>query len=164
MKIKTEYITSFLLFFPLLIIQITIVPLIAINGVVPDLLIILLVFYTLRLGQLEGTIIGFSYGLFYDLITGGLLGSSMLSKAITGFVVGYFFNENKKDIYLKSYVFPLVVLLGSTVDSFILSFFTTIELNTNMLGLFVQQGLLPGIYTAILSIIVIIFYPRRRLS
>lgn len=164
MKIKTEYITSILLFFPLLIIQITIVPLIAINGIIPDLLIILLVYYTLRLGQLEGTIIGFTYGLFYDLITGGLLGSSMLSKAITGFIVGYFFSENKKDIYFKSYVFPLIVLLGSTVDSFILSFFTTVELNTNMAGLFIQQGLLPGIYTAILSIIVVIFYPRRRIS
>jgi rod shape-determining protein MreD len=163
-KIRTEYITAVLLFFPLLIIQITIVPLIAINGVIPDLIIILLVYYTLQFGQIEGAVLGFAYGLFYDLITGGLLGSSMLSKALTGFIAGYFFNENKKDIYLKSYLFPLIVLLGSTIDSFILSFFSTIELNTNVLGLFIQQGLLPGIYTAIFSIIVVIFYPRRSLE
>lgn len=164
MKIRTEYITSVLLFFPVLIAQITVVPLIAVNGVIPDLIIVLLVYYTLQLGQMEGTILGFTYGLFYDLITGGLLGSSMLSKSLTGFIAGYFYNENKKDVYLKSYMFPLIVFLGSTIDSFMLSFFSTSELNTNVFGLFVQQGLLPGIYTVVFSIIVVIFYPRRSLQ
>ena len=102
---KIDYLVAILLFFPLLIIQTTIVPLIAINGVIPDLIIILLAFYALKMGQLHGTILGFIYGLLFDLITGGLLGSSMLSKTVTGFVIGYFYNENKKDIYLKSFIF-----------------------------------------------------------
>ena len=129
---KIDYIIAVLLFFPLLIIQTTIVPLIAINGVVPDLIIILVVFYTLKMGQMHGTVLGFIYGLLFDLITGGLLGSSMLSKTITGFITGYFYNENKKDIYLKSFIFPLIVLLASTIDSFILSFFSTLDLNTSI--------------------------------
>lgn len=161
---KIDYIVAVLLFFPLLIIQTTIVPLIAINGVIPDLIIILLAFYTLKMGQLHGTILGFIYGLLFDLITGGLLGSSMLSKTMTGFVIGYFYNENKKDIYLKSFIFPLIVLLASTIDSFILSFFSTIDLNTSITTFFIEQGILPGIYTAVFSIIVIVFYPRRSIS
>jgi rod shape-determining protein MreD len=161
---KIEYIFAVLLFFPLLIIQTTIVPLIAINGVIPDLIIILLAFYTLKLGQLHGTILGFIYGFLFDLITGGLIGSSMLSKTLTGFITGYFYNENKKDIYLKSLIFPLIVLLASTVDSFILSFFSTADLNTSITTFFIEQGILPGIYTAVFSIIVIVFYPRRRIE
>ena len=161
---KIDYLVAILLFFPLLIIQTTIVPLIAINGVIPDLIIILLAFYALKMGQLHGTILGFSYGLLFDLITGGLLGSSMLSKTITGFVIGYFYNENKKDIYLKSFIFPLIVLLASTIDSFILSFFSTVDLNTSITTFFIEQGILPGIYTAVFSIIVIVFYPRRSSS
>jgi len=161
---KIDYIVAVLLFFPLLIIQTTIVPLVAINGVIPDLIIILLVFYTLKMGQMHGTILGFTYGLLFDLITGGLLGSSMLSKTITGFITGYFYNENKKDIYLKSLIFPLIVLLASTIDSFILSFFSTIDLNTSITTFFIEQGILPGIYTAVFSIIVIVFYPRRSSS
>lgn len=161
---KIDYTIAILLFFPLLIIQTTIVPLVAINGVIPDLIIILLVFYTLKMGQLHGTILGFIYGLLFDLITGGLLGSSMLSKTITGFITGYFYNENKKDIYLKSLIFPLIVLLASTIDSFILSFFSAIDLNTSITTFFIEQGILPGIYTAVFSIIVIVFYPRRSSS
>ena len=161
---KIDYIFAILIFFPLLIIQTTIVPLVAINGIIPDLIIVLLVFYTLKMGQLHGTILGFIYGLLFDLITGGLLGSSMLSKTITGFVTGYFYNENKRDIYLKSMMFPLIVLLASTIDSFILSFFSTIDLNTSITTFFMEQGILPGIYTAVFSIIVIVFYPRRSSS
>ena len=161
---KIDYIVAVLLFFPLLVIQTTIVPLVAINGVIPDLIIILLVFYTLKMGQVHGTVLGFIFGLLFDLITGGLLGSSMLSKTLTGFVTGYFYNENKKDIYLKSLIFPLIVLLASTIDSFILSFFSTIDLNTSITTFFIEQGILPGIYTAVFSIIVIVFYPRRSSS
>ena len=161
---KTDYILAILLFFPLLVIQTTIVPLLAVNGIIPDLIIILLAFYTLKMGQLHGTILGFVYGLLFDLITGSLLGSSMLSKTITGFVIGYFYNENKKDIYLKSLLFPLIVLLGSTVDSFILSFFSTTDLNISITTFFIEQGILPGIYTAVFSIIVIVFYPRRMID
>jgi rod shape-determining protein MreD len=161
---RTDYILAVLLFFPLLVIQTTIVPLIAVNGVIPDLIIILLVFYTLKMGQLHGTILGFIFGFLFDIITGGLIGSSMLSKTVAGFVTGYFYNENKKDLYLKSFLFVLIVLLGSTIDSFILAFFTTINLNTSIITFFIEQGILPGIYTAVFSIIVIVFFPRRSFS
>lgn len=161
---RTDFILAILFFFPLLVIQTTIIPLIAVNGIVPDLIIILLVFYTLKLGQLHGTVIGFIYGFLFDFIMGGLLGSAMLSKTVTGFITGFFYNESKKELYLKSLVFSLIVFLASTIDSFILSFFTTISLNTTIAGFFIEQGILPGIYTAVFSIIVIVFYPRRSIS
>ncbi len=158
---RSEYIVSILLFFPLLVIQTTVVPFISINGVVPDLILIFLVFYTLKGGQIYGMLLGFLYGFLFDVITGSLIGSAMLSKTLVGFIAGYFYNENKQEIYFKSYSFALIVLLCSVVDSVIYSFFSAVDLSKNILLLFFEQGMLPGFYTAVVSLVVIIFYPRR---
>ena len=64
--IKSQYIISILLFFPLLLIQTTIVPLLAIDTVIPDLIIILLVYYSITQGQIYGSILGFTYGFLFD--------------------------------------------------------------------------------------------------
>jgi len=161
---RAHYLISILLFFPLLVIQTTIVPLVSINGVVPDLILILLVFYGVRYGQIYGTVLGFVYGFLFDLITGSLLGSAMLSKTVSGFIAGYFSNENKREVYLKSYIFSLIVLLCTLVDTIIYSFFSTIDLSKSFLVLFFEQALLPALYTAAISILVSIFYPKRSLS
>ena len=158
---RVLYIFAIILFFPLLILQSTIVPLISIVGVIPDLILILLVYFTLRLGQIHGTILGFVYGFLLDMITGNIFGSAMIAKTISGFVAGYFYNENKLDIYFKSVVFSLIVLLSATIDSFIFSFFSSVELEKSILLRFLQQGMFPGIYTAIISLVLVMFHPRR---
>lgn len=161
---RSEYIWSIVLFFPLLIVQTTIVPLIAVHGVMPDLIMILLVFYSISCGQIYGTVLGFVYGLLFDLITGSLLGSTMLSKTLAGFIAGYFSNENKRELYFKSYIFLLIVFLCSVVDLVVSSFFSSIDLTTSLVRLLFEQGILPGIYTAVLSIFVIMFYPKRSIN
>jgi rod shape-determining protein MreD len=137
------------------------VPFISVNGVTPDLILIMLVFYTIRNGQIYGTALGFVYGFLFDLITGGLLGSAMLSKTIAGFIAGYFSNENKREIYFRTHNFVLIVLLCSIVDLIINTLFSTIDLNSSIILLFFEQGVLPGIYTSLLSALIILFYPKR---
>ena len=159
---RSDYIISILVFIPVLIVQTTVIPLISLNGVIPDLVLIFLVFYAIKNGQVYGTILGFIYGLLFDLITGSLLGSAMLSKTISGFIAGYFSNENKREQYLKSYNFALIVLLCAAIDSIVYSFFSAIELNRNVFLIFFQQGMLPGLYTSAISIFLIFFLPRRR--
>lgn len=161
---RSEFVYPILWFFPVLVIQITIVPLIAVNGIVPDLVIILLVFYSLKRGQLYGTVLGFVYGLLFDLITGSLLGSSMLAKTLAGFVAGYFSNENKIEIYFRSYNFALIVLLCSVINAVITAFFGNIDVNNNLFAMTFQLGLMPGLYTAVISLISIVFYPRRKFT
>ncbi len=160
---RAQYLFSLLLFLPLLVLQTTIIPFISINGVVPDLILILLVFYSIKYGQIYGTVLGFVYGFLFDLITGSLFGSAMLAKTLAGFTAGYFSNENKQETYFKSYTFALVVFLCGIVDSIVYSFFSTAEFSTNILLLFFEQGIMPGLYTAVVSIFVIIFYPKRYL-
>jgi rod shape-determining protein MreD len=158
---RNLYIAAIVLFFPLLVLQSTIIPFMAIGGVTPDLILILLVYFTLRLGQLHGTILGFVYGFLLDLITGNIFGSAMIAKTISGFITGYFFNENKLDIYFKSFIFSLIVFLSATVDSFIFSFFSSVELEKSVLLRFFEQGIFPGIYTAVSSLVLVMFHPRR---
>ena len=158
---RSDYIIPIILFAILLIIQTTIVNLISINGIVPDLILILLVFYSIKNNQIYGMLLGFVFGFLFDLITGSLLGSSVISKTITGFTAGYFSNENKRDFYLSSYAFPLIVLLCGIIDSFIFSFFSSSDLRTSFVFLMLQQGIYPGLYSAFISIVVVFFMPKR---
>ena len=105
------YILPVIYFFIVLLLQTTVVNLISINYIVPDLILILLVFYTIKNNQTYGMVLGFIFGFLFDIITGSLVGSSVISKTMCGFTAGYFSNENKRDMYLNSYAFPLIVLL-----------------------------------------------------
>ncbi len=160
--IKTQYIISIVLFFPLLLIQTTVIPLVAIDTVIPDLILILLVYYSINEGQIYGSILGFVYGFLIDIITGTTLGSAMIAKTLAGFTAGYFSSENKKDQYLVSYNFGLIVLLSSLIDSTINAFFSSINFTSNIFVLFFHYGLLPAIYTASVGLMLMIFYPKRR--
>jgi len=161
--IKPQYIISILLFFPLLLVQTTIVPLLAIDTVIPDLILILLVYYSITQGQIYGTVLGFIYGFLFDIITGSLLGSAMIAKTLAGFTAGYFSAENKRDQYLVSYYFALIVLISSLTDSTINAFFSSISFTSNIFLIFFQYALLPAIYTSAIALMGMIFYPKRKL-
>ncbi len=158
---KWELITPFITFFAVLLVQLTVIPLIAIAGVIPDLVLISLVYYSISRDQFYGTILGGTYGVFLDLITGSLLGSSMLSKTIAGFTAGYFSTETKKEINISTYIFSLIVFICALIDSIIFSFFSAFDVQTNIFKLLFEQALLPSLYTALVSVL-FIFSPFRR--
>jgi len=158
---KWELITPFITFFAVLLVQLTVVPLIAIAGVIPDLVLITLVYYSISRDQFYGTVLGGTYGIFLDLITGSLLGSSMLSKTIAGFTAGYFSTETKKEINIGTYIFSLIVFICALIDSIIFSFFSAFDVQTNIFKLLFEQALLPSLYTAMVSVL-FIFSPFRR--
>ncbi len=158
---KWELITPFITFFAVLLVQLTVVPLIAIAGVIPDLVLISLVYYSISRDQFYGTVLGGTYGVFLDLITGSLLGSSMLSKTIAGFTAGYFSTETKKEINITTYIFSLIVFICALIDSIIFSFFSAFDVQTNIFKLLFEQALLPSLYTAMVSVL-FIFSPFRR--
>jgi rod shape-determining protein MreD len=144
------------------VIQVTVVPLIAIGSVIPDLLIILIVMFSLKFGQFYGTFFGTITGLFFDFVSGGILGSAMFAKTISGFLAGFFFNENKIEYNTATLFLSLIVFLISTVDSFFYLLMTSSEIKLTASHLFLQQGVLPGIYTSLLSIPIVIYNQRRK--
>lgn len=159
---RAQFIIAIILFFPVLLLQTTVVPLISIGGIIPDLVLILLVFYTINNGQIFGTVLGFIFGFLFDLITGSLLGSAMIAKILAGFIAGYFSSETKRDNYLKPFNFSLIVLLAALVDSVVYSFFSAIDFNTTLMKIMFDHAFLPALFTGVISMFLIFFYPKRK--
>lgn len=108
-----RYVRSFLIVMGLLLIQITFLPLISIEGIVPDILLIWVVYNAVRRGQTEGMVAGFVVGLLQDFASTSFFGLAALSKTIAGFLAGYFFNENKIPQLLGTYRFLLIIAICS---------------------------------------------------
>ncbi|MFA3782921.1 rod shape-determining protein MreD [Melioribacteraceae bacterium 4301-Me] len=147
----------------LIIVQFTLVPLISIEGVVPNLPIIAVIYYTLLYGQLYGTYFGFFSGLIFDIASGGLLGAAMFTFTISAFLSGYFCNENKIEQNTSTFMFSLIVFIVSIINCFIYSAISTKVQAIGFLFLFLYTGLLPGIYTLIFSFAVPLIKPKGNL-
>jgi rod shape-determining protein MreD len=70
------------------LVQFTVVPVVGVGGIVPDVPIVLTVLLALRYGSEAGCLTGFALGLAQDAVAGGPLGLHALSKALLGFVAG----------------------------------------------------------------------------
>jgi rod shape-determining protein MreD len=158
---KLKYVLPLFVFIPVVLIQLTVIPFVAIQEVVPNLILIAVVYFSISNGQIFGTITGASYGLLFDLISGNLVGSHMLSKTVAGFVAGYFSGETRREKYIYTYSFTLVILLSALADAMIFSFFSVIDFNTNFLMALFNHALSPSIYTSIVSILVVVIPYKR---
>jgi rod shape-determining protein MreD len=87
--------------------QTTIVPVIEIAGIKPDLLLVALFFLSIRFGQMTAVWVGFFLGLSQDLFTPSILGQNALAKAVAAFLAG-FFNER---VMRLDIVFRMVLML-----------------------------------------------------
>lgn len=161
---KFKHFIPVLFFLPVVLVQLTIVPLISVQEVVPDLLLIAVVYFSISFGQIFGTFTGAAYGLVFDLISGSLIGSNMLSKTIAGFIAGYFSGETKRDKYLYTYSFIIVVFLTGLINATIFSFFSVIDFNTNILLVLFNHALLPSIYTSLISILIVLIPSKRTIG
>ena len=122
----------------------------------------LVVTFTLFYGQLFGTILGAFTGLLFDLVSGGIIGSAMFSKTIAAFIAGYFFNENKIDYNTSTSFLMVIVFISSALNSFFYLLITASEIKLTVSHLILEQGILPGIYTSVFSLPIIILNQKRK--
>jgi rod shape-determining protein MreD len=156
-----NYLKPVLFFIPLAIIQLVVIPLISIYNITPNLVLILIVYYTLKDGQVFGTILGFILGLLLDLFSGGLIGAFMFSFTISAFLAGYFYSENKMDTNLATYFFLLIVFISACVNSFLFARISNSTSNVSLLLLLIEEGLLPGLYTTLFGLPIVVFNSRK---
>ncbi len=146
-----------LIFIPLLILQLTVVPLISYQGIGPDLVLLTVIYFSIKEGQVFGAVLGFIIGFLFDFFSGGIIGVSMFSKTIAGFIAGYFYNENKIDLTLGSAFFMVIVFLCSSIDSLLFSLFSASESVSTVTAFFFKRSFLPGLYTSAFSLPSIIY-------
>jgi rod shape-determining protein MreD len=114
-----RHLRSALIALVLFVLQTVFVPFMMLGGVVPDLLLIWVVYTALRRGQVEAMVAGFAVGLLQDVTTTQFFGLAALAKTLAGFTAGYFFNENRTAQTLGSYRFLLIVATASIVQNLI---------------------------------------------
>ncbi|HTX18189.1 MAG TPA: rod shape-determining protein MreD [Bacteroidota bacterium] len=144
-----------------IIFQTTVVPFAAILNIVPDVLLVWIVYVAIRLGQIPATVAGFAIGLIIDLVSGHFIGLSALSKTVAGFVAGYFYNENKVDYTLGSYQFLIVVGLSSLVHNIIYFVIFVQGSDITFWTAIFRFGLFSTIYTLVLAVLPVFGYSRK---
>jgi rod shape-determining protein MreD len=145
----------------LLLLQTTIVPFLALDSYLPDLLLIWVVYTAIRRGQVEAAVMGFLVGLLQDATTTQFFGLAALAKTVGGFAAGYFFNENKTEQTLSSYRFLLILLLVSLIHNilYFTIFFQGIEVS--LLVATLRTSVFTSLYTVLFGMLPMFAFARK---
>ncbi len=101
-----------------LLIQLTLINSITILGLKPDLIMVVVVVFSLLKGEKEGTISGFASGLLQDIFSTGLLGINALVKTVIGFTCGIL----REKIFHEHILFliPVITFIASITQSILI--------------------------------------------
>lgn len=106
----------FMMIFVLL--QTTLMHHIAIEGVIPDLSLIVLIFLANRNGRVTGETAGFAGGLVEDFLSLSPMGFHALMKTVIGFLYGYTFGV----VFIGSLLMPMLMVgIASLIKAFLAS-------------------------------------------
>lgn len=149
----------------IIVFQISIVNLIQIGGLTPNLMIILVVWITLSEGQFAGLFAGFLAGLIFDVATFDLIGTNALAQTVNAFVAGFFYKQGKEDLTLKRFGFIITVFVGSVFHN-IVYFFLYLKLSElDFFSFFFKYGIATSLYTTVFAVAAILFkMPRKEVN
>lgn len=147
----------------LILLHTTLVNVVTVGTAVPDVLLIWVVYLAIQFGQLAGTILGFSIGLFIDLLSGndGMVGLAALSKSLAGFLAGYFYQENKTEQTLSSARFVVAVGLAALLHNAIYFVIFLYGSDVGWWRAIAWHGIPSTLYTTALSIVPMSLFRRR---
>jgi len=156
-----HYVRSAFALLVLLLLQTTFIPFLSINGFLPDVLLIWVVYIAVTRGQMEATITGFAVGLLQDVVAVQFFGLSALTKTIAGFVAGYFFNENITDQTLGSYRFLLITLLSSFVHNVLYYGIFLQGIQDALFTTMIEFSVAVSLYTALVAVFPMFTFVRK---
>lgn len=133
-----------------LLIQLTLINAITILGLKPDLILVVVVIFSLLKGEKEGTISGFASGLLQDIFSTGLLGINALIKTVIGFTCGIL----REKIFHEHILFliPVITFIASFIQSILIFFLLrTFGIEYNLIWSLKQVALPEALYSSLLS-------------
>ena len=123
---RETLLTTALLLFALLL-QSTLFQLVSINGVVPDIALIVLIFASYRKGTRVGLVSGFFSGFFEDFMSLTPLGFNSLVRTIIGFLYGLLYGSFVIDTILIPILFTIVATIMKAFLSWLTSFLFAVK-------------------------------------
>jgi rod shape-determining protein MreD len=146
----------------LLLLQASLVDMLSMKGIAPDLLLIFIVYLAVREGQMYVLPWGFALGLVLDLSTGTVLGLSALSKSAAAFTAGYFYSDNKISMTLSTYRFLLLVFLTAAVHNTIYFVIFTMGSEIGFFNAVFGLGLASALFTTTVAVLPMLVAARGR--
>lgn len=95
------------------VLQSTLLPLVAFKGIHPDLLLVMVVSCALLSGKERGVGIGFFAGLLQDLVSGSIFGINTLSKLATGYILGL----AERKVFKEHVLLPILATAVATIGN-----------------------------------------------
>jgi rod shape-determining protein MreD len=145
-----------LMFIFLILLQTTLIPLLSIQDIYPDLLLIGVVITGIRHGATPAILAGCVVGFVQDAAVTQLYGLSALAKSLAGFVAGYFSREKLKyNFQITLGVVAATALTNTVLYQFIYYFSSNINV-----GWIILRYMMPHfIYTVIIGMMVNAIWP-----
>jgi rod shape-determining protein MreD len=150
----------------LVVIDSTLVKFLSIANIVPDILLIWIVYVAVREGQIAGTTAGFCIGLAVNLmnVTDNMMGLAALAKTFAGFTAGYFYNENKTYNTLGGYQFIVIVAVASVVHNTLYFIIFLQGSGLSWMQSVLSYGIPTTAYTAAVALLPMFAFARKYLS
>ena len=145
----------------LALLQVTIVPLLGVGDVLPSVLLIGVVFVSLREGQLTAMLTAFPAGLLADAYLSGVVGISSLGLTLTAFATGYFHDEEKASLLIRGPKAIVITFGGALLYHVVYLFAYFRSLDLNILGMIGMHVIGASVYTTLLSVIPVLLLARR---
>ena len=133
-----------------LVIQLTLINSVAILGLKPDLIMVVVVVFSLLKGEKEGIISGFASGLLQDIFSTSLLGINALAKTVIGFTCGIL----KEKIFHEHILFiiPVITFIASFMQSILIFLLLrAFGIEYNLAWSLKQIALPEALYSSLLS-------------
>ena len=82
----------------------------SVAGGKPDFVLILVVFFAIFRGSVQGGLMGVALGLLEDLMTGRFIGINAICKGLLGYLVGV----SERNLYKNNFFVPIAAILAAT--------------------------------------------------
>ena len=141
-----------------LLLQTTLFSSLAIQGTVPDMILIMVIFYAIFNGATKGTVYGAVCGLLEDLYLGRFIGSNAVSKGVTAYIIG----RLQGNVFKENILVGVIGVIGGTlVNSFIILLLSIISSGSIKFTKFIVWGIgWELVYNLIITIPLYIWYYR----
>lgn len=125
------------------------------TGIKPDIVLIIVCYFSLKYGRTKGICYGAFAGLLIDTVNGFILGPHMLSKSLAGFFIKTV-RENlfQWNIYINTVAMVLFSFINILTVFLCLDFFSKVSLANRTIG----TSALEMLYTAVFSLVLYPFF------
>ncbi|MGD1830662.1 MAG: rod shape-determining protein MreD [Spirochaetaceae bacterium] len=131
------------------LLQSTLLQHISFYGILPDLVLIFVLFISLKGGSIKGEVIGFSGGLLLDFLSLSPLGFHCFIYAVIGFLAGYPHRNVTTESILTQFLFvTLGIIIKNILSSLLILVFS---INTTSLSLMGRNFFIELLFTLIVT-------------